>query len=105
MKVKIGCAVVYRWRLREGMELSFQEAWDVLTRRIMEQRDGLGSRLHRTDEGEWLAYAQWPSREALERSRELGTVDAAASAQMRAAVEQAYEPIFLTPTEDLLVSK
>jgi heme-degrading monooxygenase HmoA len=55
--------VVYRFRVREGSEELFQQAWEKRTHEIAERNGGLGSRLHRTEDGAFIAYAQWPSRE------------------------------------------
>ena len=102
-RLKIGFAVIYRWRLRRGMEKQFQEAWAKTTKTIKEERLGLGSRLHRDDDGYWVAYAQWPSRRAWEQSRELGPADPEVSALMTAAVEESFAPVVLEPVVDLLV--
>ena len=59
-------AVMYRWRLKPGTESEFVAAWADRTRAILETEGGLGSRLHRADDGSIVAYAQWPSRAAWE---------------------------------------
>jgi quinol monooxygenase YgiN len=104
MKNEICFAVIYRWKLRAGMEQTFQEAWQVVTELIMAERGGLGSRLHQSDGGDWIAYAQWPSKGAWEKSRALGSVSPAASEQMSAAIEESYDPVLLDLVSDLLVS-
>jgi quinol monooxygenase YgiN len=100
----VGFAVVYRWRLRRGQEASFQRAWEATTRGIMKERGGLGSRLHRAEDGTWVAYAQWPDKQAWTDSRALGTLDPAAAAVMDEAIEESLAPILLSPVSDLLVS-
>jgi len=56
---------VYEMKAKPGMEQQFRESWAAVTDAIMEHRGGLGSRLHETDtSGLFVAYAQWPSREA-----------------------------------------
>ena len=102
-RLKIGFAVIYRWRLRRGMEKQFCAAWAETTEKIMEERHGLGSRLHRDDDGYWVAYAQWPSRQAWEQSRELGPADPRLSALMADAVEESLAPVELEPVMDMLV--
>jgi hypothetical protein len=64
--------VVYHWQLRPGCEDTFREGWRRVTRALRAERGSLGSRLHRADDGTWVAYAQWPSREQFERSVALG---------------------------------
>jgi heme-degrading monooxygenase HmoA len=55
--------VLYRWRIKSGHEDEFRDAWRRATNKITERYGALGSRLHRVDDGSWLAYAQWPDRE------------------------------------------
>ncbi len=62
MSDKADFYVVYRWRLKTGMEQQFIDAWAKMTDLIRAQRGGLGSRLHHRDDGWWVAYAAWPSR-------------------------------------------
>ena len=45
-------AVMYRWRLKPGMEARFQEAWSAMTEAIAARSGTGGSRLHRTGDGE-----------------------------------------------------
>lgn len=102
MKQQTGFAVVYQWRIKPGKEGQFHEAWEKLTRSLYEHRGAQGSRLHRTDSGTLVAYAQWPSREHWERSCALHEQDAALSALMLDAVEETWSPMFLTTLADLL---
>ena len=99
---KTGFAVIYRWRLREGSEARFQEAWATVTRLFLADRGARGSRLHRADDGTWVAYAQWPDRDAWERSGELGPGDPDAMAAMADAIEERFEPVLLEPVADYL---
>lgn len=101
-KSEIGFAVIYRWKLREGLEDRFRQAWETVTLSLRDQRGARGSRLHRAGDGTWVAYAQWPDRQTWERSRGLGSTDPAASTEMREAVEQSFEPILLDPVCDHL---
>jgi len=86
------------------MEEQFRQAWETVTKFLMAERKALGSRLHHAEDGTWVAYAQWPSKQAWECSRELGSLDPAATAAMRAAIEGSFEPILLRPECDHLVS-
>ena len=66
-------AIVYRWRVTDGMEEQFVDGWSRVTRAIREHCGSHGSRLHRAEDGTWLAYARWPDlppgRPASTRSR------------------------------------
>jgi len=98
----VGFVVIYRWTIREDKVEDFQEAWEKVTAAIKAERGGLGSRLHQDEDGDWVAYAQWPDRAAWEDSCELGPVDEAASSVMTEAIEKSHHPILLTPVLDRL---
>ena len=69
----------------------------------MEHAGGMGSRLHKTFEGTWLAYAQWPDRERWEQAS-VTTAEAQKAMDLMAdAVEERLPHIELTPVADLLV--
>lgn len=46
--------------VKDGYEEKFIEHWGHLTEYIHREFGGLGSRLHKTFNGEYIAYAQWP---------------------------------------------
>lgn len=100
---KIGFAVIYRWRIRKGMEEHFQQGWETVTKLLLKEREALGSRLHKAEDGTWYGYAQWPSKQVWERSRELGPLDPVATSAMKEATEESFEPILLNPVCDYLV--
>ena len=98
-----GFAVIYRWRLVPGTEDVFREAWAEVTRSIILERGGLGSRLHRADDGTWMAYAQWRDRASWEAARAMPSAHPAASAAMAGCIDERLPPILLEPVADLLV--
>ena len=61
-------ALVYRWKVRPGCESRFVEAWRELTEAIAAENGSLGSRLHLCEDGTYMAYAAWPSRERWDQS-------------------------------------
>ena len=81
----------------------FRQAWEAVTKSFLSERDALGSRLHRAEDGTWIAYAQWPSKAAWRRSRDLGPTNDEWAAIMRAATEEAFEPVLMQPVCDHLV--
>ena len=99
-----GFVVIYQWRLRDGMDTQFLKAWSALTENL-KQRGALGSRLHRTDYGTFLAYAQWPDKAAWERSCAVHELDQLLSQQMLDAVEETWSPMFLNVVSDHLVAE
>lgn len=44
-------------------EQEFVHAWTELTRYIYQNYGSMGSRLHLSEDGKYIAYAQWPSKE------------------------------------------
>ncbi len=97
-----GFVVIYRWRLRPGTEEAFRDAWAEVTLAIRQGCGGLGSRLHRADDGTWLAYAQWPDRASWEAAQRSPPAEAAASAAMGRCIDERLPPILLEPVVDLL---
>jgi quinol monooxygenase YgiN len=100
----IGFCVVYRFKIRPGSEERFRQGWTRMTEAIREQRSGLGSRLHLSGDGWWVAYAQWPDRQTWERSQQMEAADVDAQQMMADAIEERMPPILLEPKVDLLVA-
>lgn len=55
-------AVIYRGYVNEGMESKYQKLWHKIATYFVEERGALGSCLHKTEEGYWLAYSRWPDK-------------------------------------------
>lgn len=55
-------AVIYRAFVKTGREEEYQKLWHELATYFIEQRGALGSCLHKTEEGFWLAYSRWPDK-------------------------------------------
>ncbi|MCZ6498885.1 MAG: antibiotic biosynthesis monooxygenase [Gammaproteobacteria bacterium] len=105
MSDKADFYVVYRWRLKTGMEQQFIDAWAKMTDLIRAQRGGLGSRLHHRDDGWWVAYAAWPSRNQWMRSRDLGPADATLARLMKDAIAEQQPAEELLPVRDMVSDK
>ncbi len=56
--------VVYEFKVKPDGEKKFTEAWHTVTQDVIGQYGSLGARLHKSDQGDWIAYAQWPDRES-----------------------------------------
>jgi quinol monooxygenase YgiN len=93
---------LYRWELKEGQEERFREGWRRLTEEIHERRGSHGSRLHRAEDGSWVAYAQWPDRRAWESAGGAETADVEALELMRESVEVSHPPVLMEVVDDLL---
>lgn len=94
--------VLYRWRLKPGAEESFESAWADMTVLLRESRGALGSRLHKDEDGTWVAYAQWPDKASWEKSGQLGSADEKLSSAMQDAIDERFDPMLLHPVKDLL---
>jgi heme-degrading monooxygenase HmoA len=95
-------AVMYRWKLKAGTEERFRVAWGEMTEAIRARSGTSGSRLHRTDDGEVVAYAVWPSRERWEAAGALPPASASALATMRECIEASYAATPLAVLDDRL---
>lgn len=96
----VGFAVLYQWQVKPGKVKQFVTAWGDLMDALKVERGALGARLHRTEQGTWMAYAQWPDRACYER---VGTLDAVfpdARDRLQDAVDDTWPPVFLTPFDD-----
>ncbi len=55
--------VIYTFRVKSGKEEAFQRSWAFITEEYLRTRGSLGSRLHRDQNGTFVAIALWPDRE------------------------------------------
>ena len=99
-----GFAVLYRWRLKPGMETQFIQAWSGISRILLDGHGSLGSRLHRGNDGIWYSYAQWPSASAREAAFVQGPADIELSDQMRACVAESFDELILESVADFMVN-
>lgn len=93
--------IIYRWRLKEGGEAIFCEGWHEMTESIYKQRGSLGSRLHRSEDKTWVAYAQWPDEETWRMAREAGSANEAAARKMREGSAELLSEEHLYLVDDL----
>jgi hypothetical protein len=61
-------AVIYQGYIKHGMEEEYKRAWHEVATYFVERRGSLGSRLHRTQEGLWVAYSCWPDKSTRDNS-------------------------------------
>lgn len=94
--------VVYQWSVKHDKEEQFRETWREITQAILQQHGALGSRLHKSDDGSWIAYAQWPDRKHWEHNSETIGVQLARSRQKECLIGAAKVLFRLDVTDDLL---
>jgi quinol monooxygenase YgiN len=96
--------VVYQWKVKPGKENMFRQTWREITEAIFAQHGSLGSRLHRAEDGSFVAYAQWPDETSWSHVSETVGVDLARANQVQ-CLEAEMNIIFkLMVTDDLLRS-
>lgn len=61
-------AVIYQGYLKLGRENEYQEAWNKVAQYFIEYRGAIGSCLHRTSDGLWVAYSRWPDKKTRDDS-------------------------------------
>lgn len=94
--------ILYRWEVRAGRTDEFVSAWEELIGLYRQLYGAVGGRLHCTDDGQWLAYTQWPTRDQYLLAMERGVPDPSVAERMNAAVSKRLDPVFLSLESDLL---
>ncbi|CAN5490461.1 hypothetical protein BH10ACI1_BH10ACI1_10320 [soil metagenome] len=96
---------LYHWKIKHGSEEKFQEGWHRRTLEIRANCGGSGSRLHRAEDGSFIAYAQWKNKEMWENLPNFPIIDKEASAMVRDSIEESLPTTFMEVLDDLLISK
>lgn len=68
MSAEKAFAVIYRWSIDPEHEAYFRERWHAGTLRLKTDFGALGSCLTRAENGDFIAFARWPSEAARERA-------------------------------------
>jgi heme-degrading monooxygenase HmoA len=97
---------VYRWTVKKGEEDRFVRAWHDGTLAITRRYGSFGSRMHREDGGDFIGYAQWPSRAAWQVawSAHFDHDDKDAARIFTDAIAESHGPVLLMDVlDDLLI--
>ena len=95
-------AAIYHWKLKEGVkEAEFVEHWGRLSREIKETYGSLGATLHRTESGEYVSYARWPSKDKWQSMMDV-TNPNNDGGQNKELVEYVRESILMEVIDDIL---
>ena len=95
--------IIYQFEVRENEDSNFISAWKELTELIFKHEGSLGSRLPKTDDNTYIAYAQWPDALTYENAGSNLPESANAIRQkMRNACESIKTLYELDVVEDLL---
>lgn len=105
-------AVIYRGFILPGREADYQKYWKCLAVYFKENRGALGSCLHKSETGEWIAYSRWPDKETRDNSwPKDDTVCQTISPEIQEAIlclktcidpDQPFEEICMELKEDLI---
>ena len=86
------------------MEEKFRRTWREITQAIFTQHGSLGSRLHQSEDGTFIAYAQWPDAKRWEHHNETLGIELARKEQLECLIGEPVILNKLTVTDDLLKS-
>lgn len=64
-------AVVYEMKVSPDKERFFRDAWHTVTAEMVRDHGSLGARLHLSEHGTWIAYAQWPDQQSWQNGHRL----------------------------------
>lgn len=82
-------AVIYRAHLKPDREAEYIRMWHKIALYFKEHRGALGSSLHKTDDGLWIAYSRWPTKEV--RDASWPSDKKAISAELPAEIQEAIK--------------
>jgi heme-degrading monooxygenase HmoA len=68
-------SILYKFTVKPGYEDQFCHHWSAVTQWYYRNAGSLGSRLHRASTGEYIAYAQWQTREQWEQQGEMSDAE------------------------------
>jgi hypothetical protein len=94
---------IYRWKVKLGKETQFEDNWAIVTKAIRNQCGSYGSRLHFSENNEYIGYAQWPDIEMREKCALGDPLALEAKKQMQEAVERFYPDQILKIKSDFLI--
>ena len=92
-------ATFFEWRIRDGAERQFEQAWADATG-ILKTHGSMGSALFRNDEGHFCAFARWPDRATRDAAFAAAKLDESGAA-MRDAVTDTVHRIDLEQVRNL----
>lgn len=99
--MKSGFVAIYRWRVHERRDAQFRQAWPQLTENIHTLRGSRGSRLHRDENGIYVAIALWPSRDLWEATTPELSDEGQWMGLLRESIAESFPFQLLTVVEDL----
>ncbi len=94
---------IYKFVVKPGREDDFIAAWRAMTELLKAEKGSLGSRLHLADNGDYIAYAQWPDQTTYDNGgNNLPEIASTFRSQMKEACNEISTLYKLEVTTDLL---
>ena len=93
-------AVIYNFNVKPGLEDQFEKNWADMTYEFRESHGGLGSGLHKKDDGKYIASARWPDRKTWAKDKKIKNTKA--MNLMKESLQEKTEVIPLQIESDLL---
>ena len=94
--------IIYRFKIHQDKEEKFVQSWVEVTEAFKINCDALGSRLHKNNEYDYIAYAQWPSKEVRDKAELPENVINGAYSKMKSCCKSVEVLFEITPVSDLL---
>lgn len=80
-------AVIYQSYIKPDAEIEYQTLWKLIATYFIKHRGALGSCLHKTENGIWVAYSRWPDKATRDASwPEVNTPSLELPASIREAI-------------------
>ena len=76
-----------------------------MTEEIYRTYGGLGARLHKAEDGTWVAYTQWLDKQTWETAQQGPAADSEARAMMQESIALRYPKLRLEVLDDLLAPR
>lgn len=96
-------AVIYRWRVAPEHEEDFKRRWHEITEDVMKHYGGGGSRLHKTEDGDWVAYARWSRKEDRDKAFEQVSKKREGRTPQGEGKAELIEEVWMEIVDDLLI--
>jgi heme-degrading monooxygenase HmoA len=95
-------AVIYKSSVYPEREKEFQQVWRKVANYFVTHCGALGSHLHKTENGEWIAYSRWPNKETRDT---FWIAETGLSKEIRTAIQTLKSCIDLTkPHEEICMN-
>lgn len=69
-------AVIYKWKVKEGMNETFINAWETMNKEFQEKHGALDASLHQESERDYVSYVRWPDMETYEKDIPIDHINA-----------------------------